>query len=384
MDGSTGVPAPQLKLDSAFWHSRSPVVAVGADGRIEWSNHSFKLLFTTLVGAVRGKPVVDFLLQLSGDATSLQLLDIELDGEMPDLTSPLKAIPYSVPTKFGQVEMTAWMVPRIEYESGKPDGYTVEFALHSIESKAEYETEFELAITQEILWEVYAASYDKVLTQLPFYRQMIDRHISAMNRPEISSVLDIGAGTGNVAAELVAHGKSVTAVEPTRAMLFRLLDKTNRLCQQQLAVIDESAEQLPQLKDGQFDAVTVSLAFFDMNCPHDAFQETLRVLRPGGFLAVTEPKASFNVEELRCEAERVLKEAGLFEELFDHFCRLEHVAAAIGQVISHGRKHPERQSDTSWSAEILIESLHRENFRDIQVLESHLGNCATVLAVKGG
>ncbi|MBC8289450.1 MAG: methyltransferase domain-containing protein [Planctomycetes bacterium] len=384
MDGSSGVPTPQLNLDSAFWHSRSPTVAVGADGRIEWCNHSFKLLFSSLAGAARGQPIVDLLVGLAGESTSQKLLDIAFDGEMPDLTSPLKAIPFTFPSEYGNVEMMASLVPRLQYESGRPFGHIIQFSLQSIEAEAEYDTEFERAITQEILWEVYAASYDKVLTRLPFYGQMIERHLTAMSRPEISSVLDIGAGTGNVAAELVARGKFVTAVEPTKAMLFRLLEKTKRLCGQQLQIIDESAEDLAELKDNQFDGVTVSLAFFDMDCPQRAFQESVRLLKPGGWLAVTEPKTSFNVEELRCEAERVLKEAGLFEELFDHFSRLEHVAAAIGQVISHGRTQTRQQTGNPWSVEFLIESLRNDGFRDIQVQDSHLGNCATVLAVKGG
>lgn len=91
-------------------------------------------------------------------------------------------------------------------------------------------------------------------------------------------VLDLGAGTGKLAATLVALGADVTAVEPDPAMLAEL-----RHTLPDVRALRGSAEAIP-LPDASVDAVVAGNAmhWFDMAV---AGPEIARVLVPGGTLA---------------------------------------------------------------------------------------------------
>lgn len=92
-------------------------------------------------------------------------------------------------------------------------------------------------------------------------------------------MLDLGAGTGKLAASLVAQGLHTYAVEPDRQMLAQL--RRHVPAAHPLAA---GAERIP-LPDAAVDAVLVGHAFhwFDRD---RALPEIARVLRPGGFLAL--------------------------------------------------------------------------------------------------
>ncbi len=88
-------------------------------------------------------------------------------------------------------------------------------------------------------------------------------------------VLDLGAGTGKLTAQLVAAGHNVTAVDPAGEMLAQL--------QRSLPLLPAhvgTAEAIP-LPDASVDTVVVAQAFhwFD---PDKALPEITRVLRPTG------------------------------------------------------------------------------------------------------
>ncbi|MEV6072351.1 class I SAM-dependent methyltransferase [Nocardia sp. NPDC052001] len=91
-------------------------------------------------------------------------------------------------------------------------------------------------------------------------------------------VLDLGAGTGKLAGNLVAMGVDVVAVEPDSAMLVEL-----RRGLPGIRALPGSAEGIP-LPDGSVDAVLAgnALHWFDMDV---ASAEIARVLAPGGVFA---------------------------------------------------------------------------------------------------
>ncbi|MGI8646426.1 MAG: class I SAM-dependent methyltransferase [Nocardioides sp.] len=96
---------------------------------------------------------------------------------------------------------------------------------------------------------------------------------------DAASVLEIGAGTGKLTAELVAQGHDVLATDPDEEMLDLL---QARVPQVRTAVA--AAEDLPA-GDRSVDIVIAAQAFhwFD----HDvALPEIARVLKPGGALAL--------------------------------------------------------------------------------------------------
>ena len=135
--------------------------------------------------------------------------------------------------------------------------------------------------------------------------------VDVASLPPLSTVLDLGAGTGKLTRVLVAAFGRVVAVEPAEAMRRRLAT----LCPE-AQVLAGSAEQIP-LADASVDAVFAAEAFhwFD---GERALAEIVRVLRPRGALIVmwnlpagpTEPSIA-PVEELLSERGPTKEELGV-------------------------------------------------------------------------
>jgi ubiquinone/menaquinone biosynthesis C-methylase UbiE len=92
---------------------------------------------------------------------------------------------------------------------------------------------------------------------------------------QAATILELGAGTGKLTAQLHALGHGVVATDPDPAMLARL--KRNL---PEVSTIEAHAEELP-VGDRAFDAVVAAQAFhwFDLD---RALPEIARVLKPGG------------------------------------------------------------------------------------------------------
>lgn len=108
--------------------------------------------------------------------------------------------------------------------------------------------------------------------------EALDHIIDVLGLEAGAHVVDVGAGTGKFARQLVARGLRVTGVEPIaemRKIFERVVDAD---------VVDGTAESIP-LDDETADAVTAAQAFhwFDSD---RALPELRRVLRPRGGVAL--------------------------------------------------------------------------------------------------
>ena len=110
------------------------------------------------------------------------------------------------------------------------------------------------------------------------------RVTAAAARPEGAEVLDVAAGPGNVAAELLRQGAvAVTALD----LSFEMLRAGSGRAAPGLSWVNGDALALP-FADATFDAVTISFGLRNTADPRAALQEFARVLRPGGRLVVCE------------------------------------------------------------------------------------------------
>jgi SAM-dependent methyltransferase len=94
-------------------------------------------------------------------------------------------------------------------------------------------------------------------------------------------VLDVGTGTGTVAAAAYERGAKVTAVDAEPSMV--------ELAGQAVPSAEVLTAVLPELpfKDGVFDAVVGNFVLNHVGRPKDALAELRRVVRPGGRIALT-------------------------------------------------------------------------------------------------
>jgi SAM-dependent methyltransferase len=125
---------------------------------------------------------------------------------------------------------------------------------------------------------------------------------------DAASVLDLGAGTGKLTVELVRLGATVTAVDPSDDMLRVLRARLPHV-----TTLRGSAEQIP-LADASVDLVTVAQAWHWVD-PGAASAEVVRVLRPGGRLALiwnSRDESVGWVDELSAAMHPGLHEAGRY------------------------------------------------------------------------
>lgn len=101
-------------------------------------------------------------------------------------------------------------------------------------------------------------------------------------------VLEVGCGTGATTVALLRTGYEVVAVEPSARMLAAMV----RNCLMQAGRVPEhhlaSAADLRCLQEGRFDVVLLECVFGFIPEPAAALAEILRVLKPGGAIAVTD------------------------------------------------------------------------------------------------
>ncbi len=94
-------------------------------------------------------------------------------------------------------------------------------------------------------------------------------------------LLDLGGGTGRLAARVVAHGGAAVVADASAAMLARAARK-------KLPAVRAQAERIP-LANGSFDRVAIVDAFHHMGDLPGIAREVARVLRPGGRAVLFEP-----------------------------------------------------------------------------------------------
>lgn len=110
------------------------------------------------------------------------------------------------------------------------------------------------------------------------------RATAAATRPQGAVVLDVAAGPGNVATELIRQGADrVVALD----LSFNMLAEGYRSGRVGISWVNGDALAIP-FPDATFDAVTISFGLRNVTDPEAALTEFARVLRPGGRVVVCE------------------------------------------------------------------------------------------------
>jgi ubiquinone/menaquinone biosynthesis C-methylase UbiE len=393
-------PGDQLRsgADLSFY-GRTPTILIDTNGSIIEINAACSVLFGIASAGCKGQPMIQLEGRL-GIAGEGRLLPVEgmartrfgRGGGVGSASRGflLETREIRIATQecrvetecFGRARLRVSELPRLD-PAGFCDGSIIGLEILELTGHEAFRTALDRRLGEEILWEVYAASYDRILPELPFYQEVVERHCEALSTEAIGSILDVGAGTGNVAIRLLGLGKRVVAVDTSRAMLACLVRKAREGNYDRLTIVEDTAEHLPQMPDASVDAVNVLLALFDMNDSFRALGEATRILKPGGLIVATEPRECFDVRPLMVVAEESLRDRGLLELLDNDWRRIESVAPLIRDSVTQTRSHgPTIRDRSPWHAEALIEWLRQSGFRDLTFRESHLGNCATITGQK--
>jgi len=222
------------------------------------------------------------------------------------------------------------------------------------------------------VWDAYAQSYDRILPILSFYLEAVNRHVATLSAEGIRSVIDVGAGTGNVAIQLALRGITVTAIDISEGMLKQLRSKAKDYSPGRLEVVEQDAQSLSRWPAESFDGANVLLAFFAMRQPRRALNEVIRVVRRGGLVVITETKRSFRLQPLLAYVEHFLAAHPSRDQLQEDWARVKNA----NLVLDPGRR------DDRLSVEEIEDHLAESGFVIKSFRDSHLGQCATICAEK--
>ncbi|MTV24396.1 class I SAM-dependent methyltransferase [Nitriliruptoraceae bacterium ZYF776] len=137
----------------------------------------------------------------------------------------------------------------------------------------------------QAMFDRVAPRYDLANAALSLGQDAHWRRVTARAaRPADAEVLDVAAGPGNVAVELVAQGAThVTALDLSEQMLRVGYERGH----EGISWVNGDALALP-FPDASFDAVTISFGLRNIPDPEAAITEFARVLRPGGRFVLCE------------------------------------------------------------------------------------------------
>lgn len=231
---------------------------------------------------------------------------------------------YQIPGDDGQ--LVGWLI------TIKPSFQQREMALR-------YQGDLFAALRNSLMWSEYALCYDKVLTSSDVYPELIGTLLGEIRPgpPPIAAaatVLEIGAGTGNITERLAepSQHRRVVAIDNNPVMLGLLRQK----CERYLSTgadapgvipIKQDASSLFGLNDDYFDYVIDNnfLYSLDMESAKSCLREVLRVLKPGGELRLSEPQRKTDVTQLLERIERDLKRNGSYSRVQREYLKLRQI-----------------------------------------------------------
>lgn len=193
--------------------------------------------------------------------------------------------------------------------------------------------------------EAYAASYASLCAGT--HGDFVRRLGPARGR----RLLDVGAGTGALAARLVDEGWSVTGCEPESTMRAVAAREHPGL-----TVVDGALPDLP-FADAEFDAVTANFVLNHVADPRAAAREIARVAGPdGAMIATTWVVSPSWFWRGVCERAGLVASAGVGLASDKDF---ERTSAGFGRMLSEGGWAGVDVSEISWTWAVTTDELWR-------------------------
>jgi demethylmenaquinone methyltransferase/2-methoxy-6-polyprenyl-1,4-benzoquinol methylase len=119
------------------------------------------------------------------------------------------------------------------------------------------------------------------------WRVLVAKTLSETLSQRQARVLDVACGTGDLSVTLFVRGKArIVGVDFCRPMLDIAASKASKLGVS-LPLVEGDALDLP-FADSSFEAVTIAFGLRNLTSVEAGFRELLRVLKPGGRVAILE------------------------------------------------------------------------------------------------
>ncbi len=134
-------------------------------------------------------------------------------------------------------------------------------------------------------------SYDKKMEKVSGGRVRVMKEAVAAEVQPNESVLEIGCGTGELAAMMIAGGAKVEAFDSSPSMVEVARERIEKeKLDGSLQVEEMGVDGMDAIKDNEFNTVVSTLVFSELSDDerHFALKHAYRVLRPGGNLVIAD------------------------------------------------------------------------------------------------
>lgn len=316
-----------------------PMYSLDKDYRVLDWNKAFSLAFDRSMEGLRGQFVTEWVYLLANwdevlrhgeaafaDPENLPRIDVE----------PLRF----VSKRYDGISATkrAYQIPG---DDGKCIGWLAIMDLRFDDDTIHNKFSADLLNIQrmDLLWSDYSLVYDKVLTKTKLYQglvaEMIEGPEDRMPIEVGATVLDLGAGSGNLTTVLGAPDKrrTVVAIDDNQMMLNLLKWKCRDYLNEAVSapgvtVIKQDVLSLYGLDDGFFDYVIANNVLYSLGSREairNCLNEVYRVLKPTGEIRLSGPKKDTDIRNLFRKFKEDLKSRGEFDALEADFNKVEDI-----------------------------------------------------------
>ncbi len=299
---------------------------------IDW-NVAFELIFQAIAPRLRYQHVNQLIARLINYDEVFQhgrqFSNRVHQGEMPFCDT--EVLQYCS-ERFGDVEML-----KVATQLHDSVGTLRAWAVHLYPRHLDWELfqkDIENRISEDKLWSIYASSYDRILSTFPPYAKLISDVCSVI--PESASkVMDVGAGTGNVAAHLLSRGLYVVSLEHNAAMIEKMRAKKLNSSQHLIAKASaESLNHIPSIADETFDAVVMVNVLYSVDDPYACLTGAHRILKPGGVLGLSTTHSAVSLSNLLASIKTELSRQHLLGKLSAQYNTLYELNKKIERTIA--------------------------------------------------
>lgn len=282
---------------------------------LDW-NVMFDELIAKPMGLARFRHVEDFILKLKNHRRvverSRKLLHA---GQFPVVD--VEDLLYESPT-YGLITFK-----KIAAQIGDEKGGSLAWSVNLNIVQAERSNEMWDALTRrldaDVSWSNYAKLYDRMLLKFDPYRELLEKVARLVG--DAQSVIDLGAGTGNLTLELMKRRptRELCALEANQEMIETLrakLRKRSRPWRKNVTVLKgDLMGTLRELEASSIDCAVMMNVLYAIPDRAHCLREIYRVLKPGGTLVYSTSTKDTDLDRLFTSVRENLASKGLLKKL---------------------------------------------------------------------
>ncbi|MBA4166260.1 MAG: bifunctional demethylmenaquinone methyltransferase/2-methoxy-6-polyprenyl-1,4-benzoquinol methylase UbiE [Chitinophagaceae bacterium] len=225
--------------------------------------------------------------------------------------------------------------------------------------------------SRETKKEQVAGMFDDIAYRYDFLNRFLSGGIDIIWRKKLiaqlkdlqpQNILDVATGTGDVAIMTwkALHPKKITGIDISEGMLEIGRKKIAKLLLNSHIALNKGDSEAINSEDAAFDAVTVAFGVRNFEDLEKGLSEILRVLRPGGKLAVLE----------------FSRPKGVFKWFYNFY--MEHLAPGFGKLFSKNKdayKYLHSSVKAFPEGETFLHILQQVGFTETSLKRLSLGIC---------